>query len=89
VIWGQTHAGKWLAEQLQADGTEVAGFVELDRRKIGQRPFGVLVVDARDYVPAADALHINMVRHLDARVFFREALGRAGLQEWQDFVVMQ
>lgn len=89
VIWGQTYAGKWLAEQLQAAGTEVAGFIELDRRKIGQRPFGILVADARDYVPAADALHINMVRHLDARVFFREALCRAGLQEWQNFVVMQ
>jgi glycosyltransferase involved in cell wall biosynthesis len=89
VIWGQTHAGKWLAREIQGSGRTVACFVDLDSRKIGRHAYGIPVVDARAYVPDVGRFHINMVRHADARVFFRNALTAVGLVEWEDFVVMQ
>ena len=89
VIWGQTEAGKWLARALSDNGIEVDAFVDLDPRKIGQRPYGIEVFDGRNYEPNWSYFHIGMVRNEEARTEFRDRMTTGELEEWENFVVMQ
>jgi len=88
VVWGAGKVGKPLARELQRQGTQVAAFVDLDPRKIGQEIHGapvlapegveVLARDSDPYVLAA-------VGSTGAREDIRGALEAMGLTEIDDY----
>jgi glycosyltransferase involved in cell wall biosynthesis len=88
VIWGAGPVGKALAKGLQAEGTPVLAFVEVDPRKVGQEIHGAPVIEAEDAVGIGGALHLAAVGQEGARERIREVLSSAGLSELQDFVAM-
>jgi glycosyltransferase involved in cell wall biosynthesis len=88
VVWGAGKVGKPLARELLGQGTEVAGFVDLDPRKIGQSIHGAEVVSPLGFErePAFErAFVLAAVGSPGARSEISEALGRFGLKELTDF----
>ena len=97
VIWGAGPVGKALSRALQGAGVEVAAFVELDPRKIGQEIHGAPVLDT----PAGLALggvgaggqagtefHLAAVGQEGARGQIRGLLEGAGKRPLKDFVAV-
>lgn len=92
VVWGAGPTGKRLALEFRRQGVSVAGFVEVDPRKIGQRIHGAPVVEASAATGLGSApdgvLHVGAVARAKGRRAVREAAVRAGLTEGKDFVCM-
>ena len=87
VIWGAGRIGKAWARALGARQRHVAAFVEVDRRKIGQRPYGVACLGVDDALPRG-ALHLAAVGQPGARQRIREVAGARGLREPDDLVAV-
>ena len=84
TLWGATDTGRALSRLLTARGVEVVRFVELDRRKIGQRIHGVPVVhpDAME----KDGSHVlSCVAAAGARDEIRAWFVERGYVEGDDF----
>jgi hypothetical protein len=88
VIWGAGPIGKGWARALQARGHQVAAFVEVAPRKIGQRVAGVPVRGLAGAGAAAGALHLAAVGQPGARERIREAARRLGLRDGHDLVAV-
>jgi glycosyltransferase involved in cell wall biosynthesis len=88
VVWGAGRVGKGWARALLARGHTVAGFVEVDPRKIGQRIHGAAVVEVRGAAAFPGALHLAAVGRPDARERIREAARSLGLREGEDLVAV-
>jgi hypothetical protein len=85
VVWGAGPIGKSFARALLSAGRNVAAFVEVDPRKIGQRVHGAPVVgvgEARRFEPA---LHLGAVGQPGARERLRQEARRLGLVDGKDF----
>jgi hypothetical protein len=85
VVWGAGPIGKAFAQALQGAGHRVAAFVEVDRRKIGQRIHGAPVVAVGEARRFQGALHLGAVGQKGARERIREEVVRLGLVDGQDF----
>lgn len=86
LIFGAGPVGKALARALEAEGVPLAGFVDLDPRKIGQRIYGLRVLSQREGLARrASAYGIAAVGQPGARGVLREALRQAGWHECTDF----
>lgn len=92
VVWGAGEVGKPLARALREGGREVAGFVDLDPRKVGQVIHGCPVWDPdgfRRRFPRPggrdDAYVLGAVGAPGAREEVRAALRAAGREELDDF----
>ena len=88
VIWGSGPVGKTFAKALLAAGTEVAAFVDVDPRKIGQEIHGAPVLDMTGGKAIPGVLHLAAVGQPGARDTVRRALREAGLEEARDFVAV-
>ena len=88
VIWGAGPIGKGWAHALQARGHEVAAFVEVAPRKIGQRIAGIPVRDLAAARSVAGALHLAAVGQPGARTRIRRAARRLGLSEGSDLIAV-
>jgi glycosyltransferase involved in cell wall biosynthesis len=90
VIWGAGMVGKPLARELIAQGLEVAAFVDLDPRKIGQEIHGAPVLDPAGFAAMTrreDPYVLAAVGSPGAREEIRAALGDIGLREIDDYRV--
>jgi glycosyltransferase involved in cell wall biosynthesis len=77
VVWGAGKEGKRWARALQGRGHQVAAFVEVDPRKLGQRIHGAPVVPCSGAAAFRGALHLGAVGQPAARRRIRaEAAGR-------------
>ena len=85
VVWGAGPIGKAFARALAEAGQRVAAFVEVDRRKIGQRIHGAPVVAVGEARRFRGALHLGAVGQKGARELIREEASRLGLVDGQDF----
>ena len=86
VIWGAGPVGKTWARALQAAGSTVEAFVELDPRKIGQNIHGAPVLDTHAALERRGALHLAAVGQPGARDRIVELLEGAGHRPAEDFV---
>jgi hypothetical protein len=97
VVWGAGRVGKPLARELIRQGTPVAGFVDLDPRKIGQEIHGARVLSPAQFTPPggreptspadspARPYVLAAVGSAGVRGEIRQALGERGYEELRDF----
>lgn len=88
VVWGAGPTGKSLALEFLRQGVPVAGFVEVNPRKIGQQIHGAPVRDAASARSWSAVLHVGAVARSAGRRAVREAAAQAGLKEGREFVSM-
>ncbi|MDT8435403.1 MAG: glycosyltransferase [Gemmatimonadota bacterium] len=87
TVWGAGRVGKPLARELLRQGTEVAAFVDLDPRKIGQRIHGAPVLSSVGAAERPDDYVLAAVGSPGARDEIRRALTTLGRTEIADFRV--
>jgi glycosyltransferase involved in cell wall biosynthesis len=88
LVWGAGPVGKAFAREVLAAGGELAAFVDLDRRKIGQVIHGATGI-APDAVQGHEgSLCVAAVGQSGARGEIREALVSLGWRELEDFVAV-
>lgn len=90
VVWGAGRVGKPLARELVAEGLELAAFVDLDPRKIGQVIHGVPVLDPAGFetlLERENPFVLAAVGSPGARGEIREALAGLGRREIHDYRV--
>jgi hypothetical protein len=86
LVWGAGRVGKLLARGLLAAGTALYGFVELDRRKIGQSIYGAPVLSLPEALARrGEAFGLAAVGQDGARDEIRATLQSAGWIDGQDF----
>lgn len=85
VVWGAGPIGKAFARALLAAGQRVVAFVEVDRRKIGQRIHGAPVLAVGEARLLRGAAHLGAVGQKGARERIREEAARLGLVDGADF----
>jgi glycosyltransferase involved in cell wall biosynthesis len=85
VVWGAGPGGKAFARTLARAGHEVAAFVEVDPRKLGQRIHGAPVLAVADAARVEQALHLGAVGQPGARERMRTAAASLGLVDGRDF----
>ena len=88
VIWGAGPVGKALSRALVQRGRNVAAFVELDPRKIGQEIHGAPVLDTDSALRLRGPLHLPAVGQEGARTRITALLTDAGMLLLDDFVAM-
>lgn len=88
-IWGAGPLGKRWSRLLRGRGLEVALFVEVDPRKIGQRIHGAPVIEAQDLPPPGRFPLLVAVGVEGARELIRGELTRQGWSEPWDFFCLQ
>jgi glycosyltransferase involved in cell wall biosynthesis len=81
VVWGAGPIGKSWARALGARGHRLAGFVEVDPRKLGARIHGVPVVPVAEAARFEGALHLAAVGRPGAREEIATAAARLGLAD--------
>lgn len=85
VICGAGPVGKAFALDLQDAGHEVAAFIDLDPRKVGQTIHGAPVVTPADAAAYGGAYYLAAVASEQARWEIRHYLTAARLDELRDF----
>ena len=88
-LWGAGPLGKRWARRLASRGVEVAFFVEVHPRRIGQTIHGAPVIGADDLPSPGDDPILVTVGVEGARELIREALVAKGYDELQDVVYLQ
>jgi glycosyltransferase involved in cell wall biosynthesis len=88
VVWGAGPVGKSFARELQAQGSHVAAFVDVDPRKIGHDVHGVPVVAVEQAPSYCDAFAVGAVAGEFARAEIREAIAAEGRRDGVDFVAV-
>lgn len=88
VIWGAGPIGKSWARALRSAGHRVQAFVEVDRKKIGQRIGGVPVLDLEAVPRLSGCLHLAAVGQPGARARIRELASSLGLLEGVDLLAV-
>jgi len=88
VIWGAGKIGKSWARAFRARGRSVAGFVEVDPAKIGQRIHGAPVVTVALAGRFEGALHLAAVGQPGARARIRAQAARLGIGDGRDLVAV-
>jgi len=88
VIWGAGKIGKSWARALRARGRSVAGFVEVDPAKIGQRIQGAPVVAVAGAGRFEGALHLAAVGQPGARARIRAEAARLGIRDGRDLLAV-
>ncbi|TFG66639.1 MAG: glycosyltransferase [Gemmatimonadales bacterium] len=75
VVWGAGRVGKSLARELIRQGIEVAGFVDLDPRKIGE-----IIHGAQVWSPSEFASHAATAARAEDRPYVLAAVGSPGVR---------
>jgi glycosyltransferase involved in cell wall biosynthesis len=88
VVWGAGPVGKSFARALQAQGTQVTAFVDLDPRKIGQEIHGAPVLDTVRGLELRGPLHAAAVGQPGARARIEALLEGGGMAAGEDFVAV-
>lgn len=85
VVWGAGPVGKAFGRELRAAGHELAAFVELDPRKIGQEIHGAPVIPPTAVHTYRDAYIVSAVGSANARAEVRLALHGVGFREPEEY----
>jgi hypothetical protein len=85
VVWGAGPVGKAMVRALDLEGVEVTAFIDIDAKKIGQRPYGIPVHSPDALSKRTNAFVLAAVGSADARAQIRNALANFGLVELVDY----
>lgn len=85
VVWGAGPVGKAMVRALDLEGVEVTAFIDIDPKKIGQRPYGIPVHSPDALSKRTNAFVLAAVGSADARAQIRNALANFGLVELEDY----
>jgi glycosyltransferase involved in cell wall biosynthesis len=88
VIWGAGRVGKAWARALTAAGHQLAAFVEVDPRKIGERIHGAPVIAVSEAAGLRGPLHLAAVGQKGARDRIRGEARRLGLRDEEDLLAV-
>lgn len=88
LVWGAGPVGKSFARELQAQGSKVAAFVDVDPRKIGHEVHGAPVVSLEDAAAFRESFAVGAVAGEVARAEIREAIAAEGRKDGVDFVAV-
>ncbi|MGB1657216.1 MAG: glycosyltransferase [Longimicrobiales bacterium] len=88
VVWGAGPVGKSFARALQARGTRVTAFVDLNPRKIGQEIHGAPVLEPAKGLEIRGPLHAAAVGQPGARGRIEALLEGGGMVPGVDFVAV-
>jgi GT2 family glycosyltransferase len=88
VVWGAGPVGKSFARELQAQGSRVVAFVDVDPRKVGHDIHGAPVVSIEDAPRYRDAFALGAVAGAVARAEIRAAVAAEGRRDGVDFVAV-
>jgi threonine dehydrogenase-like Zn-dependent dehydrogenase len=88
VVWGAGPVGKSAARALRAAGTEVAAFVEVNPRQLGQTIHRTPVIGVEAALEMDGVLHLAAVGQPGARERLRALLAEAGAEELREFVAI-
>jgi len=88
VLWGAGPVGKGWSRALRARGHEVAAFVEVHPRRLGERIHGVPVVPVEAAAATRGALHLAAVGQPGAREEIRRHAARLGLHDGADLIAV-
>jgi glycosyltransferase involved in cell wall biosynthesis len=88
VLWGAGPVAKAWSRALRGLGHKLLAWVEVDRRKIGNRVHGAEVVGIEEAGRFPQALHLAAVGQRGARERIRENAQALGLREGEGFVAV-
>jgi len=88
LVWGAGPVGKMFARELVSAGVEVAGFVEVDPRKIGKSIYGIPVRRAGDPASPRAAVALGAVAGAASRRRLRALARDQGRVDGVDFVAV-
>lgn len=86
LVWGAGRGGKAWGACLEEAGIAIAGFIDIDPKKIGRTRRGRPVIAPDDLPPAGQAPVLVTVGVKGARELIRAALDDRGYQELRDYV---
>ena len=87
-MWGAGKVGKPFARELQRQGIEVAAFVDLDPRKLGQSIHQAPVLSPDQLASIESPFTLGAVGSPGARAEIRQALTGLGHSECIDFLMV-
>ena len=85
IVWGAGPVGKAIARALEHEGVAVTAFIDIDPKKIGQRPYGIPVRSPKTLSNRTNEFVLAAVGSAGARAQIRNALANFGLVELEDF----
>jgi len=86
-VWGAGRVTRRRAEHLGAQGVRVAGYLDIDRKKIGRLVGGLPVIAPAELPPPGEIFVLAYVASRGAREWERAALTERGYAEGRDFLM--
>ncbi len=86
-IWGAGRPTRKRAAHLENHGVAIAGYLDVDAKKIGHRVGGVPVLASKSLPPAGEVFVLGYVSSRGAREFIRTDLTKRGYVEGRDFLM--
>lgn len=86
-VWGAGRPTRQRAAHLQTHGVALAGYVDIDPRKIGQSVHGLPVIAPEALPDADEAFVLSYVANRGARDWIRAELQRQSRREGRDFLL--
>ena len=85
IVWGAGPVGKAMVRALENEGVAVTAFIDIDPKKIGQRPYGIPVRSPDTLANPTNEFVLAAVGSADARARTRNYLEQIGLVELEDY----
>ncbi len=86
-LWGAGRITRRRFDALCEHGLDIAGFIDIDPDRIGQKALGRPVVSASELPPREDSFIVSGVGVRGAREVIRELLRASGRREVDDFLI--
>ena len=87
LVWGAGRPTRMRAEHLTAHGVRIAGYIDIDPRKIGGRLGKRAVIAPQDLPRAEECFVLGYVGKRGARELVRAELRQRGFREGRDFLM--
>ena len=84
ILWGAGKDGKKYAKAFLKEGFQILNFIDVDKKKIGQRVYGIDVISYEDVRPVENAPLLACVGVKGVREFIRGELKKQGFIEGKD-----
>lgn len=86
-VWGAGRHTRKRAAHLEAHGVAIAGYVDVDAKKVGRAVAGRPVIPADELPPPGERFVLGYVTSRGARDYIRRELGARGYAEGRDFLM--
>jgi glycosyltransferase involved in cell wall biosynthesis len=87
IVWGAGRLTRRRAEHLLAHGVRIAGYIDIDPKKIGRKVGGLPVIALTEVPPRGEIFVLGYVASRGARELARATLTNLGYAEGRDFLM--